>query len=104
MAQRHDYRLNKEKTHMIIDVLITIINVVLRFIANLLPIWNLPDFILDSLDFWFSNMYLWNDAFPLVAGLKCVLLIVGFNVARMAFKIAVFIISTIRGSSAELDL
>lgn len=88
---------------MIFTLLAYVFAIILGAVAYLLPDWQLPNYIIQSLSEASSHIGLFNEFFPITALFKGLLLIIGFELVMLSVKLISGILSLIRGGG-NIDL
>jgi len=88
---------------MLTGILLWIINILILLVCAILPAWSLPGWFLDMFVEISNAINLLNDYLPLVTALQVFLLILGFEIAIMTFRLGLGLISIFRGGG-KIDI
>lgn len=82
---------------MLVNILISIINMLMAFLKFAIPNWFIPDSIQEGFAFMIDEALKFNGVIPMSAILLCISVILWFHIIRITFNLMSGFISIIRG-------
>jgi len=89
---------------MIITALIYIFGAMANILSFILPAWTIPEVAMSGYDFFWNNLNLWSNYFPITATMNCLFIIFGYHTILIIIKLGSWFIGVVRGSGGSLQI